>query len=105
MFEQFLWYCIGSHCCRVILSYSFLPIWPCIIVRLSWRVLSTAFDDSRMLVAISLSCRRDGNLSNSSLGMALASLSMRSMGSLRGLDSSASCGQWLNCDSRRWTWA
>ena len=25
--------------------------------------------------------------------------------SLRGLDSSASCGQWLNWDSKRWTWA
>ena len=37
--------------------------------------------------------------------MRLASLSMRSVGSFSGLDSSTSLGQWLNCDRRRWTWA
>ena len=37
--------------------------------------------------------------------MVLASLRMHIVGSLRGFDSSASCGQWLLCDSRRWAWA
>ncbi len=73
-----------------------MPNWPCSVVRLSRRVLSTAFDDSRMIVAISFSWCRDGNRSNSSPGMALARLSMRSVGSLKGLDSSALCGKLLN---------
>ncbi len=84
--SNFLEYCTGLHCCRAILSCSFVPNWPCSVVRLSWRVLSTAFDDSLMLVATSFSLWRDGNRSDSSPGMALASLSMRSVGSLRGLD-------------------
>ena len=37
--------------------------------------------------------------------MRLATLRMRSVGSYIGLDSSASLGQWLNCDRMRWTWA
>ena len=39
----------------------------------------------------------------SSPDMWLTSLRMQSVGSLRGLDSSASRGQCLNCDRRRWT--
>ena len=73
-----------------------MPSCPCNVVRLSWRVLSKALDGSRMLVATSFSWWSDGKRSNSSPGMVLASLSMRSVGSLRGLDSSASCGQSLN---------
>ena len=46
-----------------------------------------------------------GRPSNSNPGMVLASLSMRRVGSLSGFDSSASHGQWLNCDKRRWAWA
>ena len=37
--------------------------------------------------------------------MLLASLRIRSVGSLSGLDSIASHGQWLNCDRRRWACA
>ena len=89
---------MGLHCCWTILSCSFVPICPCIETRLDWRVLSTSIDDSLMLVAMSLSWWRGGRQSYSSPGMWPASLRMRSVGSLRGLDSSASRGQWLNCD-------
>jgi hypothetical protein len=37
--------------------------------------------------------------------MLFASARIRSVVGLRGLDSSASWGQWLNWGSRRWTWA
>ena len=46
-----------------------------------------------------------GRRSYYSPGLLLACLRMRSVGSLRGVDSSASCGQWLNRVSRRWRWA
>ncbi len=81
-------YCMGLHCCRIILSCSFVPILPCIEAHFAWRVLSTSVDASRMLVVMALSWRRGGRPSNSSPDMRLASLSMRSVG----LDSSASLG-------------
>jgi hypothetical protein len=105
VFEQFYFCCIGLHCFRTVLSCSFMPICSCSVVRLSWRVLSTAFYYSWMLVVISLSRQRDCRRSNSNPSKVLASLRMRSVGCLRGLDSSASCGQWLNYVRRRWTWA
>ena len=86
---------MGLHCCRIILSCSFVPFCPCMEVRLVLRVSSTSVEASLMLVVISFSMRRDGSPSNCSPGMLLASRRMRSVGSLRGLDSSASCGQWL----------
>jgi hypothetical protein len=103
--SSFSEYCNGLYCCRTILSYSFAPSCPCSEGRFSWRPLSTALDAYRTLVAMALSWCRDSRRSNSSPDMLLASLRMRRVGSLRGLDSSASCGQWLNRDSRRWTWA
>ena len=101
----FLEYCMGLHCCRIILSCSLVPICPCIEARLAWRVLATAVEAFRMLVVMSLSWWRGCRQSYSSLGIWLASLRMRSVGSLSGLDSIASRGQWLNCDRRRWIWA
>ena len=95
-------YCIGLHCCRTILSFSFVPLCPCFETRFALRVLSTSIDTSRMLLVMSLSWWRGGTRSYSSPGMWLVSLRMRSVGSLRGLDSSASRGQWLNWDRRRW---
>jgi hypothetical protein len=95
-------------------EYSSL-VWRCMVRRLFqscspnfrgtffWRALLTALDASRMLVAMALSWCRDGRRSNSSPGMLLASLRMRKVGSLSGLDSSASYGKWLNWDSRRYT--
>ena len=82
-----------------------MPICPCIETRWAWRVLSTSVDAFLMLVVMALSWWRGGRPSYSSLGMGLASLRMRSVGSLSGLGYSASRGQWLNCDWRRWTWA
>ena len=96
---------MGFHCCRIIFSCSFVPICPCIETRLAWRLLSTSADASLMLVVMSLSWWRGGRQSYSSPGMWLASLRMRSVGSLMVLDSIASRGQWLNCDRRLWTWA
>ena len=96
---------MGLHCCRAILSCSFVPICPCIETRLAWRVLSTSVDASLMLVVMALPWRRGDRPSYSSLDMWFASLRMRSVWSLSGLDSSASRGQWLNRDRRRWTWA
>ena len=96
---------MGLHCCRTILSCSFVPICPCIEARLVWRMLSTSIETSLMLVVMSLSWWRGGRPSNSRPGMWLASLRMRSVGSLSGLDSSASHGQWLNCDRMRWACA
>ena len=75
------------------------------MVRFSSRALSVALEASRMLVAMVLSWWRGGRRSYSSPGLLLVSLRMRSVGSLRGLDSNASWGQWLNWASRRWTWA
>jgi hypothetical protein len=48
--SSLLEYCIGLHCWRTILSYSFVPSFPCSEGRFSWRALSTALDASRMLV-------------------------------------------------------
>ena len=96
---------MGLHCCRIILSSSFEPSCPCMEARLVCRILSTSVEASLMLVAISFSRRRGGRPSNSSPGMLLASRKMRSLGSLRGLDSNASNGQWLYCDRSRWAWA
>ncbi len=98
-------YCMGVHCCRTILSCSFVPMCPCIETRLAWRVLPTSVDASLMLVVMALYWLRGGRPSNSSPVTRLASLRMRSVGRFSGLDSSASLGQWLNCDRRRWTWA
>jgi hypothetical protein len=86
-------YCMGLHCCWTILSCSFVPIRHSTEVRFAWRVMSTSFDASRMLVVMSLFWWRGGRRSNSSPGMWLASLKMRSVGSLREYDSSASRGQ------------
>jgi hypothetical protein len=47
--------CIGLQCCRIILSNSLEPSCPCIVLRLFCRVVSTAVDASRILLAISLS--------------------------------------------------
>ncbi len=96
VFEQFFgvvyWFALLlDH--RVVL---FVPSCLFSVVRFPWRALSTAVDGCRMLVVTSFSCWRDGNRSNSSPGIALASLSVRSVGSSRGLDYIASCGQWLN---------
>ena len=96
---------MGWHSCRTILSCSFVPICPCIETRLAWHVLSTSVDASLMLLVMALLWRRGGRPSYSSPGIWLASLRMRSEGSLSGLDSSASRGEWLNCDGRWWTWA
>jgi hypothetical protein len=41
---------MGLHCCRIILSCSFVPIFPCIEARFGWRVMSTSVDASRMLL-------------------------------------------------------
>ena len=103
--SSFLEYCIDFHCCRTILSYSFVPNCPCSETLISWRALSTAFDASRMLVVMALSCWRGVRRAHFSPGTLLASLRMRSVGRLRGLDSSVSYGQWLNWNSRQWTWA
>jgi hypothetical protein len=84
---------MGLHCCRTIVSCSFVPICPCIETRLAWRVLSTSVEASLMLVMMALSWRRGGRPSNSSPGMRLASLRIRSVGNFSGLDSSASRGQ------------
>ena len=96
---------MGLHCCRTILSCSFVSICPYIETRLAWRVLSTSIEASLMLVVMSLSWWTCIRQSYYSPGMWLASLRMRSVGSLRGLDSSASRDQCLNCDRSRWTWA
>ena len=84
---------MGLHCCRTILICSFVPIVPCIEAHWAWRMLSTRVDASLILVEMALSWRRGGRPSNYSPGMRLASLRMRSVGSFRGLDSSASLGQ------------
>jgi hypothetical protein len=89
-FRSFLEYCIGLHYCRIIFTYSFVPFCPYSEVRFSWRALSTALDALWMLVVMSLSWWSGDKRSYSSPGMLLASLRMRSVGSLRGLDSSAS---------------
>ncbi len=47
--------CIGLQCCRTNLSNSLEPSCPCIVLRLSCRMVSTAVDASRILLAISLS--------------------------------------------------
>ena len=99
--RNFLEYCIGLHCCRIILSNSFVPICLCSDERFSRRASSTALEASRMMVVMSLSWWRGGMRSYSRLGTLLANLRMQSVGILRGLDSSASCGQWLNWDRRR----
>ena len=57
-----------------------------------------------MDVAMALSLIRGGRLSRCRFVMVLARRSTLSDGSLSGLDSRASFGQWLNCDRRRWVW-
>ncbi len=86
-------YCMGLHCCRTVLSCSFVPLCPVIEARLAWCVSSTSVDASLIVVVMVLSWRRGGRPSNSSLGMRLASLRMRSVGNFSRLDSSASRGQ------------
>ena len=49
-----------------------------------------------IVVEMALSLVRDGKLSRWRFVMLLARRSTRSVGSLSGLDSSASAGQWLN---------
>jgi hypothetical protein len=88
--RSFLEYSIGLHCYRIILSYSFVLICSCSEVHFPWRALSTALDAFWMLVVMSLSWWSGGRRSYYIPGMLLASLRMRSVGSLRGLDSSAS---------------
>ena len=63
-----------------------------------------ACEASRMDVAMALSLIRGGRLSRRKFVMVLARRSTRSVGSLRGLDSSASVGQWLNCVRIRCVW-
>ena len=98
-------YCMGLHCWRISLSCSFEPSCPWSEVRLCWRILSKSSEASLMLVVIWLSWWRDGRPSNSNPGMLLASLRIRSVGSLSWFVSSASHGQWLNCVMRRCAWA
>jgi hypothetical protein len=63
-----------------------------------------ACEASRMDVAISCSFIRGGRLSRCRFFMVLARRSTRSVGSLSGLDSKASVGQWLNCVRSLWVW-
>ena len=87
---------IGLKACRTNLSYFLVLTFPWSVVR-----FSTACETSRILMEIELFWCNGGRSSNSSLGMVLACLSMRSVGILRGLDSNASLVQWLNWDRRR----
>ena len=63
-----------------------------------------ACEASHMDVAIALSLVRGERLSRDRFVIVLARRSTLSAGSLSGLDSRASFGQWLNCDRRRWVW-
>ena len=57
-----------------------------------------------MVVAMALSHVRGGRISRWRFVMVLARRSTLSVGSLSGLDSSASIGQWLNCVRIRCVW-
>jgi hypothetical protein len=63
-----------------------------------------ACEASCMDVAMALSLIRGGRLSRCRFVMVLARRSTRSVGSFSGLNSSASVGQWLNCDMIRCVW-
>ena len=77
---------------------------PCSVCLFSIRVSSTARDAALKLSAMSLLWSSGGRLSSTSPRMLLARRSMRSVGSLSGLDSKASVGQWLNCVRMRMVW-
>ncbi len=57
-----------------------------------------------MVVEMALSLVRGGRLSKCRFVMALARRSTLSVGNLSALDYSASVGQWLNYNRRRWVW-
>ncbi len=57
-----------------------------------------------MDVEMALSLVRGGRLSKCRFVMVLARRSTLSVGSLSGLASNASLGQWLNWVRRRWVW-
>ena len=100
-------YLMGLHCFRTSVPTYLVPIVPCSVCRFSIRVSSTACDDVLRLAAISLLWTSGGRLSSYRYLVVLARRSMRSVGSLSGLDSRASVGKWSNCVRMRrvWEWA
>ena len=92
MFE----YWSGLQFCRTSLSYSFVPCWHWIVCMLSIRMESVACEADLKLDAISFSRYSRGRLSRARPRMVLASLRVRSVGSLSGFDSRASVGQCPN---------
>ncbi len=84
---------MGWHCCLLNVSYSLVPMEQGMLCRVWWRVSSTACEASLIVVDMSLSLVRGGRLSRCRFVMVLARRSTRSVGSFRGLDSSASVGQ------------
>ena len=95
---------MGRHCCLTSLSYSFEPMVPWMVCRFWCWLSSMACEACLMDVAIALSLVRGGRFSRDRFVIVLARRSTLSVGSLSGLDSRASFGQWLNCDRRRWVW-
>ena len=95
---------MGRHCCLTRLSYSFEPMALWMVCRFWCRLSSMACEACLMDVAIALSLVRGGRLSRDRFVIVLARRSTLSVGSLSGLDSRASFGQWLNCDRRRCVW-
>ncbi len=83
---------MGWHCCRTNVSYSLVPMVHWMVCRFWWRMSSVVCEASRMDVAMALSLVRGGGLSRCRFVMVLARRSTRSVGSLSGLDSSASVG-------------
>ena len=83
---------MGWQCCLTSVSYSLVPMVHWMVFRFWWRVSYVACEAKRMDVAMALSLMRGGRLSRRRFVMVLARRSTRSVGSLRGLDSSASVG-------------
>ena len=76
------------------MSYSLVPCWHWIVCLMSMRMEYVARGATRRLVAISFSRYSGGRFSRARPLIELASLKVRSVGSLSGLDSRASVGQW-----------
>ena len=95
---------MGLHCFRTSVPTYLVPIVPCSVCRFSIRASSTACDIARRLAAIALLWSSGGRLSSYRSLTVLARRSMRSVGSLSGLDSRASVSPWLNCVRTRRVW-
>ncbi len=98
---------MGLLSCRTILSYSFVFMIHWMLCLFCRRVVSVACDAARSEVAMEFSRVNGGRFSSCRFGIVLAMRRILRVSSLRGLDSIASVGHWLNFVRMRcvWEWA